>query len=101
VSWAQVAVIVAPMVLSFLSASLAAILAYLSRQQVALNTGKITELHLAVNSRLTALLEATRASARAEGMVAGKSAEQAAQAVREHRADSLLPARPEPPPLTG
>jgi len=69
-TWPQVVVITMPGVLAFLTASLAAVLAYLSRRNVG-------ELHIAVNSRLDQLLAANRRADPAEG-----AAERAGQSSR-------------------
>jgi len=70
-TWPQVVVITVPAVLAFLTASLAAVLAYLSRRNVG-------DLHIAVNSRLDQLLAANRRADLAEGA----AAERADQATR-------------------
>jgi hypothetical protein len=83
----QTLIIVLPSILAFLTASLAAVLAYLASRGSARNAGKIDELHILLNSRLDALVKATQLAARAEGLAAGlvegKSVEQADQAVRD------------------
>ena len=85
-------IIVLPSILAFLTASLAAILAYLAHRGNAIVTGKVQELHVTMNSRLDALVEATRRSARAEGVMAGIDAE------RSRAADAAASPAPVPPP---
>lgn len=71
----QTLVIVLPSILAFLTSALVAILAYLAHKGSTVVGSKVEDLHMIVNSRLDALVEATRSSARAEGVVAGTQSE--------------------------
>ncbi len=53
------------------------------------NTGKIEELHLVVNSRLTQLIEATRAAAHSEGIIEGNQTAAAAAAAAAGAANTV------------
>lgn len=59
--------------------ALVAILAYLGNRAARATKGKVQELHLTLNSRLDQLIEATRKSARAEGVIEGAANERASQ----------------------
>ncbi len=58
-------VVIAPMVLTFASSAIAAVLAYMAKRGV-------SDLHVSVNSRLTQLLEEHGKSEHAEGVIVGR-----------------------------
>jgi hypothetical protein len=82
-NFGQTLIVVLPSILAFLTAALAAILAYLARRGASEASGKISDLHTVVNSRLDSLIEATRLNAHAAGVAEGTKSER-------KRADDLL-----------
>jgi len=73
--WGLISVLL-PSVLAFL----AAMGSWLNRQQLAEQKGKVEELHLVLNSRLTELIAAMVAKARAEGADAERAKQEVAAA---------------------
>lgn len=67
-SWQQTVITITPAILAFLTAALAAVLTYMTHRGVATVAQKVEDVHLVVNSRLDALVEATRRAAHAEGI---------------------------------
>ena len=67
----QALVLVLPSVLAFLTSALAAVLAFMAKQAGTATATKVDEVHVILNSRLDALVLATRA----EGVVQGTADE--------------------------
>jgi hypothetical protein len=78
----QMLLVALPALLAFLTSCIATAVSVKNQRKITETAGTIQELHILVNSRLDALVEATRRSAHAEGVIEGKRAAKAAEAAR-------------------
>jgi hypothetical protein len=98
----QMLLVALPSVLAFLTSCVAAFLGFKNQKRIAKTSGQVQELHLVVNSRLDALVEATRRSAHAEGLIEGtqtERAEQADRAAHDHAKATGPAGRTDPEPV--
>jgi len=95
----QMLLVALPSILAFLTSCIAAFLGFKNQKNITVTTGKVQELHLIVNSRLDALVEATRKLAHAEGLIEGTQTERADQAAQVHAKAIGLAGRTDPEPV--